>query len=119
MHIQGEKQEGASQRDFDIKINMLPLFLDQSQNNNSNNNNTNNSGNKWNYVRLVADSEPAYRGKHDPSTSPVVKGGLDEWAKRFCKETSMKSYVSVPLFLPVSLSICLCVRMADISPVSH
>lgn len=75
----GARQEGGAQRDFDIKINMLPLFMNQ---------NNQIGQNSWNYVKLVQESELAYRGKNDPSTSPIVKGGLEEWAKRFCKETS-------------------------------
>ncbi|KAH8698495.1 hypothetical protein BGW36DRAFT_317990 [Talaromyces proteolyticus] len=81
IHILGEKQEDGQRRDFDIKINMLSLFLAQ------------NSQNKWNYVKLVGDQELAYRGKDGQSTIPDIKGGLDEWATRFCKETStLKSF---------------------------
>jgi hypothetical protein len=85
IHILGAKRDLQPQRDFDIKINMLSLFLAQD----------NNQSNQWNYVKLVGDEESAYRGKHNPSILPTAKGGLDEWAKRFCKETStLKSYVS-------------------------
>ncbi|QKX62265.1 uncharacterized protein TRUGW13939_09424 [Talaromyces rugulosus] len=83
IHIAGAKRDLQPQRDFDIKINMLSLFLAQE----------NNQSNQWNYVKLVGDEESAYRGKHNPSTLPTAKGGLDEWAKRFCKETStLKSF---------------------------
>lgn len=85
IHIQGAKRDLQPQRDFDIKINMLSLFLAAQGTDQSN---------QWNYVKLVGDEESAYRGKHNPSTLPTVKGGLDEWAKRFCKETStLKSCV--------------------------
>ncbi|GAM42888.1 hypothetical protein TCE0_044r17262 [Talaromyces pinophilus] len=83
IHILGD-DNGGLQRDFDIKINMLPMFLNQTGNGNQN---------RWNYVKLVADGESAYRGRSDAGISPTVKGGLDEWAKRFCKEGSaVKSF---------------------------
>jgi hypothetical protein len=90
IHILGD-DNGGIQRDFDIKINMLPMFLNQIAGSNQN---------RWNYVKLVADGESAYRGRSDAGVSPAVKGGLDEWAKRFCKESSaMKSYVLFPHLL--------------------
>lgn len=68
---------------------MLPMFLNQT---------AGSAQNRWNYVKLVADGESAYRGKSDAGISPAVKGGLDEWAKRFCKESSVtKSYVFISL----------------------
>uniref|UniRef100_A0A093VE54 Myosin-11 n=1 Tax=Talaromyces marneffei PM1 TaxID=1077442 RepID=A0A093VE54_TALMA len=83
IHIMGD-DNGGMQRDFDIKINMLPMFMNQLAGSNQN---------RWNYVKLVADGESAYRGKSDAAMSPTVKGGLDEWAKRFCKEGSaVKSF---------------------------
>ncbi|KAI7973604.1 hypothetical protein EIK77_004210 [Talaromyces pinophilus] len=89
IHILGD-DNGGLQRDFDIKINMLPMFLNQTGNGNQN---------RWNYVKLVADGESAYRGRSDAGISPTVKGGLDEWAKRFCKEGSaVKSYVFSSLY---------------------
>lgn len=88
IHTLGD--DNGLQRDFDIKINMLPMFLNQT---------TGSNQHRWNYVKLVADGESAYRGRSTTSLSPTVKDGLDEWAKRFCKESSaVKSYVySLPL----------------------
>lgn len=77
---------------------MLPMFLNQSTGSSKRN--------QWNYVKLVAEGELAYRGKNDAAISPVVKGGLDEWAKRFCKESSaMKSYVLASPILSLGLSV--------------
>ncbi|EED21529.1 conserved hypothetical protein [Talaromyces stipitatus ATCC 10500] len=85
IHILGDDPTGL-QRDFDIKINMLPMFMNQSFAGGG-------KQNQWNYVRLVADGELAYRGRSDAAISPAVKGGLDEWAKKFCKESSaVKSF---------------------------
>lgn len=85
IHIVGAKRDLQPQRDFDIKINMLSLFMAQENYGQSS---------QWSYIKLVGDEESAYRGKHNPSTLPTAKGGLDEWARRFCKETStLKSYV--------------------------
>lgn len=82
IHVQG-KDHGTLEKNFDLKINMLPMFLSQGQNG-------------WNYVKLVAEGEMAYRGRNTVSISPNVNGGLEEWATRFCKESSStKSYVSI------------------------
>lgn len=87
IHIVGE---GNGIREFDIKINMLPLFLGSNQNT------------QWNYMKLVAETDVAYRGKNDLSLFPAVNGGLEEWAKRFCKEnSSLKTYALPREFLVV------------------
>jgi hypothetical protein len=87
IHIVGES---SGIRDFDIKINMLPLFLGSNQNT------------RWNYMKLVGEKDVAHRGKNDPSLVPAVKGGLEEWAKRFCKEKSSLKTYALPRSLLIS-----------------
>lgn len=70
--------------DFDIKLNMLWYFVPTQSNG-------------WNYLKLVSDNEPAFRGKNTPTTTPAVKGGLEDWARRFCSESSsQKTYATLP-----------------------
>lgn len=75
------------QPDFNIKLNMLRYFVPTQSNG-------------WNYLRLVGDNEIAFRGKHTQTTTPVVKGGIEDWARRFCNESSSQKrfvqYISYP-----------------------
>lgn len=77
---------GASQPDFDVRINMLRYFLPTS------------SSTGWNYLKLVEDGQLAFRGKNTQTTTPNTKNGIEDWAKRFCAEkSSLKTYGSAPL----------------------
>lgn len=85
IHIVGRSRETMMQPpDFDIKLNMLWYFVPTQSNG-------------WNYLKLVSDNEPAFRGKNTPTTTPAVKGGLEDWARRFCSESSsQKTYATLP-----------------------
>ena len=91
IHIVGGQQDSCTNPDFDIKLNMLPYFMSstatsQSQSQGQSDNNIDHNG--WNYLKLVTDDELAFRGKNRESLHPTVPGGLEEWARRFCNETS-------------------------------
>lgn len=89
IHIVGGSREAVmmQQPDFNIKLNMLRYFVPTQSNG-------------WNYLRLVGDNEIAFRGKHTQTTTPVVKGGIEDWARRFCNESSSQKrfvqYISYP-----------------------
>ena len=95
IHIVGGQQESCTRPEFDVKLNMLPYFMSstttpqqRSQSQSENNVDKNSYCNGWNYLKLVADDEMAFRGKDRESLYPTVQGGLEEWARRFCSETS-------------------------------
>ncbi|KAN0079383.1 hypothetical protein V8E54_004597 [Elaphomyces granulatus] len=100
IHIVGGQQESCTRPEFDVKLNMLPYFMSstttpqqRSQSQSENNVDKNSYCNGWNYLKLVADDEMAFRGKDRESLYPTVQGGLEEWARRFCSETStLKSF---------------------------
>ncbi|KAJ9307062.1 hypothetical protein DTO027B5_107 [Paecilomyces variotii] len=72
---------GASQPDFDVRINMLRYFLPTR------------SSTGWNYLKLVEDGQLAFRGKNTQTTTPNTKNGIEDWAKRFCAEkSSLKTF---------------------------
>jgi hypothetical protein len=88
IHIVGRWAEVPSAApDFDLKINMLPFFIAPNSQR-AVDMNEGGGGGSWNYVKLVAENDMAFRGKNNQSLIPNVKGGLYEWASRFCKEPS-------------------------------
>ncbi|KAF2666594.1 hypothetical protein BT63DRAFT_481091 [Microthyrium microscopicum] len=62
--------------DFDIRISMLRYFVHPPDSGDS----------AWNFVTLLNDSAPGWRGGREPSTVPIVKGGLEEWVARYVGE---------------------------------
>jgi hypothetical protein len=88
IHIVGKWTDmHATEPDFDLKINMLPFFI-SSDSQRGISANGSGGGSSWNYVKLVSDTEMAFRGKNNQTLTPNAKGGLYEWASRFCKEHS-------------------------------
>lgn len=88
IHIVGKWTEmHATEPDFDLKINMLPFFISSDSQRGITVDGSGGSS-SWNYVKLVTENEMAFRGKNNQTLTPTVKGGLYEWASRFCKEHS-------------------------------
>jgi len=43
---------------------------------------------KMNYVKIIGPREMGHRGEGRETTLPTVAGGLEEWARMFCADTS-------------------------------
>ena len=41
-----------------------------------------------NYVRTIQPGELGFRGDYKQTTVPTITGGLEEWTRRFCADTS-------------------------------
>lgn len=71
--VKGTRSSGHI--DFDLKLNMMPLLVgpgDQRE--------------RWSYLKVVDDSEVAYRGGLKESTEPRLPGGIDGWVRQFCQD---------------------------------
>jgi hypothetical protein len=68
--------------DFDIKLNMMNLFVPDQEKG------------RMNYVKVIGAGELGFRGDTKETTAPTVTGGLEEWARRFCEDgSSIKQFV--------------------------
>jgi hypothetical protein len=75
IHVKG-MGSGATP-DFHIKLNMMPLFIGDKD-----------PQKRWNYLKVVDDGEMAWRGDTKMTTEPNLNGGIDEWVRRYCADTS-------------------------------
>jgi len=77
VRITGYNSDRGSDRrpDFDIRINLMHYLVRPREN-------------PWNYVKLVEADEMAFRGESGKTITPHPAGGLQEWARLFCKSKS-------------------------------
>jgi hypothetical protein len=63
--------------DFHIKLNMMPFIIGDKD-----------PQKRWNYLKVVDDGEMAWRGETKMTGEPKLNGGIDEWVRRYCADTS-------------------------------
>ncbi|KAH8802762.1 hypothetical protein F5884DRAFT_482302 [Xylogone sp. PMI_703] len=63
--------------DFDIKLNLMNLIVPDTE-----------SKNRMNYVKIIGNREKGFRGDIKEALVPVVAGGLEEWARKYCEDPS-------------------------------
>jgi hypothetical protein len=71
--VKGSRPSGHV--DFDLKLNMMALLVGHSD-----------QRERWSYLKVVEDSEVAFRGGSKESTTPRPPGGIDAWVRRFCED---------------------------------
>jgi hypothetical protein len=76
VHAKGMPYPGA-EPDFHIKLNIMPLIIGDKD-----------PPKRWNYLKVVDDGEMAWRGETKMTTEPNLNGGIDEWVRRYCADTS-------------------------------
>lgn len=77
IHVKGMVCPGANP-DFHIKLNMMPLIIGDKED----------PKKRWNYLKVVDDGEMAWRGEIKMTAEPHLNGGIDEWVRRYCADTS-------------------------------
>ena len=63
--------------DFDIKLNLMNLIVPDED-----------RKGRMNYVKVIGPGEMGFRGEGRETTVPAVTGGLEEWARRYCEDSS-------------------------------
>jgi hypothetical protein len=74
IHIKGTS---VGKVDFHIKINIMSLLVGDSS-----------PKERWNYIKVIDNGELGWRGDTKMTSEPSVSGGLDEWVRRYCADTS-------------------------------
>jgi len=62
--------------DFDVKVNLMNLIVPEDKKG------------RMNYIKLIGPGEIGFRGKIKETTAPTVTGGLEEWARIYCEDSS-------------------------------
>jgi hypothetical protein len=82
--VKGSRSSGHV--DFDLKLNMMSLLVGHSD-----------QRERWSYLKVIDDSEMAFRGGLKESVQPRLPGGIDAWVRRFCEDKSaIKQLVYAP-----------------------
>ena len=82
IHITGSHDRyGQRKLDFDVHINLLRYLVPSASPNSG-------AAAPLNYVKLVGPNEMAFRGEATKNILPHPNGGLKEWARRFCRDSS-------------------------------
>ena len=74
IHIKGTS---AGRIDFHVKLNMMSLLVGDNA-----------PKERWNYLKVIDDGELGWRGDLKMTSEPRISGGLDEWAQRYCADSS-------------------------------
>lgn len=85
IHIKGMT---GGRVDFHVKLNMMSLLVGDNA-----------PKERWNYLKVIDDGEPGWRGDLKMGTEPQVSGGLDEWVRRYCADTSSIKQSVISLLL--------------------
>jgi hypothetical protein len=71
----GKSSDGTI--DFDVKLNLMNLIVPDED-----------RKGRMNYVKVIGPGEMGFRGEVKETTAPAVTGGLEEWARKFCEDSS-------------------------------
>ncbi|CAG8951805.1 hypothetical protein HYFRA_00005609, partial [Hymenoscyphus fraxineus] len=75
------KSTGAEIVDFDLRLNMMRLFVPDDERQ------------RMNYIHVMPPGENGWRGKTKKSTEPALEG-LESWVRRYCEDdTVAKEFV--------------------------
>jgi hypothetical protein len=75
IHVRGVGSSAT--QDFHIRLNMMPFLIGDKD-----------PAQRWNYIKVVDDGEMAWRGETKMTTEPKLEGGIDEWVRRYCSDSS-------------------------------